>query len=220
MLIADLAGLLNRPLVPLAKELAPIDQPTTAIIRENECIGCSLCISACPVDAIIGAPQLMHTILQLDCTGCGLCLPPCPVDCIDLVPAHHSNLTRSLPDFSTPCIHCSACMPACPRQLAPQQLFLAANNPSQAEQLSLSSCIECSLCDRACPSELPLTQTFQAMKHNNRILANDRAMAARSEKKYIRHEQRLAGSANQVAVRPEAREAEALLDNLRSQINS
>lgn len=56
-----------------------------AIIREDECIGCTKCIQACPVDAIIGAAKQMHTVMGDECIGCGLCLPPCPVDCIDLV---------------------------------------------------------------------------------------------------------------------------------------
>ncbi len=56
-----------------------------AIIREDECIGCTKCIQACPVDAIIGAAKQMHTVIGDECIGCGLCLPPCPVDCIDLV---------------------------------------------------------------------------------------------------------------------------------------
>jgi electron transport complex protein RnfB len=55
-----------------------------AFIREDECIGCTLCIQACPVDAIVGANKLMHTVIQEECTGCELCIPPCPVDCIDL----------------------------------------------------------------------------------------------------------------------------------------
>lgn len=59
--------------------------PQLAVIREYECIGCTKCIQACPVDAIIGAAKLMHTVVSDECTGCGLCLPPCPVDCIDLV---------------------------------------------------------------------------------------------------------------------------------------
>ena len=57
-----------------------------AFIREEECIGCTKCIQACPVDAIVGAPKLMHTVVADLCTGCELCLPPCPVDCIDLLP--------------------------------------------------------------------------------------------------------------------------------------
>ena len=57
-----------------------------ARIDETACIGCTLCIAACPVDAIVGAAKLMHTVLAERCTGCELCLPPCPVDCIALVP--------------------------------------------------------------------------------------------------------------------------------------
>jgi len=58
-----------------------------AVIDESRCIGCTLCIDACPVDAIIGAAQLMHTVVEPWCIGCMLCIPPCPVDCIDQVPA-------------------------------------------------------------------------------------------------------------------------------------
>jgi electron transport complex protein RnfB len=56
------------------------------VIREAECIGCTKCIQACPVDAILGGPKLMHTVIAAECTGCDLCVEPCPVDCIDLVP--------------------------------------------------------------------------------------------------------------------------------------
>lgn len=59
--------------------------PQVAVIREAECIGCTKCIRACPVDAIIGGPKLMHTVIASECTGCDLCLEPCPVDCIDLI---------------------------------------------------------------------------------------------------------------------------------------
>jgi Na+-translocating ferredoxin:NAD+ oxidoreductase subunit B len=61
--------------------------PRTAVIDEQTCIGCTLCIEACPVDAIIGGSQRMHTVIKAECTGCGWCLPPCPVDCITLVEA-------------------------------------------------------------------------------------------------------------------------------------
>ncbi|MCP0914854.1 MULTISPECIES: RnfABCDGE type electron transport complex subunit B [Legionella] len=61
-------------------------QPSVARIREDECIGCTKCINACPVDAIIGSGKLLHAVLSHECTGCGLCVEPCPVDCIDLLP--------------------------------------------------------------------------------------------------------------------------------------
>jgi Na+-translocating ferredoxin:NAD+ oxidoreductase subunit B len=59
--------------------------PPVAVIDEEVCIGCTLCIEACPVDAIVGAAKLMHTVIAAECTGCRLCLPPCPVDCIAMV---------------------------------------------------------------------------------------------------------------------------------------
>ena len=61
-----------------------------ALIDEARCIGCTRCIDACPVDAIVGASGLMHTVVTKLCIGCDLCLPPCPVDCIDMVPAQAS----------------------------------------------------------------------------------------------------------------------------------
>lgn len=89
--VADaIAVLLNRPLFIAEASVWPIQadgrpQRMKAIIREDECIGCTKCISACPVDAIIGSGKVMHSILTDLCTGCELCIPPCPVDCIDLV---------------------------------------------------------------------------------------------------------------------------------------
>lgn len=72
--------------------------PSVAVIREAECIGCTKCIQACPVDAIIGSAKQMHVVLTQDCTGCGLCVEPCPVDCIDLVeieePAYERDSAR------------------------------------------------------------------------------------------------------------------------------
>jgi electron transport complex protein RnfB len=76
--------LLDRPAVALDPTLEPAPLPAVAFIREDECIGCFKCVRACPVDAILGAPQMMHTVIAAECTGCGLCLPPCPVDCIEL----------------------------------------------------------------------------------------------------------------------------------------
>lgn len=59
---------------------------TVAFIREAECIGCTKCIQACPMDAILGAAKQMHTVIADECTGCDLCVEPCPVDCIDMIP--------------------------------------------------------------------------------------------------------------------------------------
>ena len=89
--VADaLAILLKRPKLvaePSAWDIQADGRPQRmkAIILEDECIGCTKCISACPVDAIIGSGKLMHSILTDLCTGCELCIPPCPVDCIDLI---------------------------------------------------------------------------------------------------------------------------------------
>src|SRR5690606_34816648 len=65
--------------------------PQIAFIREAECIGCTKCIQACPVDAIVGAAKLMHTVIRNECTGCELCVAPCPVDCIDILPLAHDE---------------------------------------------------------------------------------------------------------------------------------
>ena len=81
-----LADLLGKEPVPLEDEGAASKVKSIAHIRENECIGCTLCIQSCPVDAIVGAAKQMHTVIASQCTGCELCLPPCPVECIEMVP--------------------------------------------------------------------------------------------------------------------------------------
>jgi electron transport complex protein RnfB len=84
--VAKLAALLGRAPRPLDPANGPCCEPLVAIIDEAACIGCTKCIQACPVDAIVGASRLMHTVIASWCTGCELCLPPCPVDCIALAP--------------------------------------------------------------------------------------------------------------------------------------
>ena len=84
--IRELADLLGVEPLPLNPENGSEQQPTVAVIDETTCIGCTLCIQACPVDAIVGATRQMHTVIVDECTGCDLCLPPCPVDCIEMVP--------------------------------------------------------------------------------------------------------------------------------------
>ena len=81
--VAKLADLLGREVKALEAEERP---KAVALIDEQTCIGCTLCIQACPVDAIVGAAKQMHTIIADLCTGCELCLPPCPVECITMEP--------------------------------------------------------------------------------------------------------------------------------------
>jgi len=85
--IARLANLLVQPLLPLNAHNGVERSRTRALIDEAACIGCTLCIQACPVDAIVGAAKQIHTVLADDCTGCDLCVAPCPVDCIAMVEA-------------------------------------------------------------------------------------------------------------------------------------
>ena len=83
--IATLADLLDVAAIPLDEEHGEeTEGPVVAYIREEECIGCTKCILACPVDAILGAAKQMHTVISSECTGCDLCIDPCPVDCIEL----------------------------------------------------------------------------------------------------------------------------------------
>ncbi len=80
--VRRLADLLGRDILPLAESVAP----AVAVVDEVLCIGCTHCRNACPVDAIVGSHQLMHTVIESECTGCALCVQPCPVDCISMRP--------------------------------------------------------------------------------------------------------------------------------------
>ncbi len=92
-----LADLLGRDPVPLEDQEAAEKPKSVALIIEKDCIGCTLCIQACPVDAIVGAPKQMHTVIAEECTGCELCIPPCPVECIVMVPVKPSLETWRWP---------------------------------------------------------------------------------------------------------------------------
>ncbi|MCY3840430.1 MAG: RnfABCDGE type electron transport complex subunit B, partial [Gammaproteobacteria bacterium] len=135
-----------------------MSEPVDAVARivEADCIGCALCIDACPVDAIAGASKYLHAVIPERCTGCELCIPACPVDCIDLVarsveftgppaPANASALA---------CIGCGRCEGACPVDLKPEVLHAAFE--TGATDTSVIDCIECSACTRACPSGIDL----------------------------------------------------------------
>jgi electron transport complex protein RnfB len=104
--VQALADLLDLEVIPLqeADEDSPGSEspgPIVAVIDEAVCIGCTLCIQACPVDAILGAAKQMHTVIEAECTGCELCIEPCPVDCIDMVPVKETvkNWKWSLPQY-------------------------------------------------------------------------------------------------------------------------
>lgn len=84
--VAKLAALLNKPIREIDPDCGQHEPLQVAVIEEEHCIGCTLCIQACPVDAIIGANKKMHTVLSDWCTGCDLCVAPCPVDCIVMMP--------------------------------------------------------------------------------------------------------------------------------------
>ena len=209
----------------------PAPENVLARIREEECIGCFLCTRACPVDAIIGAPGYMHTVIEDECTGCELCLPACPVDCIDLIPApeaitdtaehadiHASGALREerprpqehpgTAHGGQPCIGCNRCEPVCPAHLAPRELLWlsSAGKWDGARELGLQRCIECRLCDRACPSDIPLAHIFADGK---RVLAERAARDARAAHVKARFEARAERlAAEQDAIR--ARRAERL----------
>jgi electron transport complex protein RnfB len=96
--IVKLTALVNDQVKTLNPANGEFEVFKVAVIREDECIGCTKCIKACPVDAILGGPKLMHTVIEAECTGCDLCVDPCPVDCIDMVPA----LANIQPSWSLP----------------------------------------------------------------------------------------------------------------------
>jgi electron transport complex protein RnfB len=195
--IRALADLLGRPSKPLDHEIATT-RPTVVVIDEQRCIGCTLCIQACPVDAIIGASKLMHTVIESGCTGCNRCLPPCPVDCIEIVsrPEYARPVSANGPDVTpaqSPCIRCGGCARACPEMLAPQELYrLVANQRVElAGEAGLGACTECGECNAACPSQIPLVEW---LRHGKAELDNarlERAATVRAGHRFEAREARL-----------------------------
>lgn len=89
-----LADLTEQSSADFVEDMLAKQKPAqTVVIREDECIGCTKCIQACPVDAIMGAAKLMHTVISDECNGCELCIEPCPVDCIDIIPLEKPDKT-------------------------------------------------------------------------------------------------------------------------------
>jgi electron transport complex protein RnfB len=95
-----LAELLERPVKPLNTKFGKHTRKHIAKIVEKDCIGCMLCIKACPVDAIIGSNKMMHSVIDIECTGCELCLPPCPMDCIEMIRADTLPAQKPWEDYS------------------------------------------------------------------------------------------------------------------------
>ena len=218
--IASLALLLGREITELDESSGTGSKPVVAEIREAECIGCTLCIQACPVDAIIGAAQMMHTVISNECTGCELCLPPCPVDCIDINQLHEpgnfkNQIENQIPSQDHACIHCGLCMEACPKDLAPQQLLLFSDSVDIPESLGLFDCIECRICDGVCPSGIALTDTFQDMKRTVYLQKEATAMAEYAELRFNRRETRLIANTASIRHRPSKADTAALLANVK-----
>lgn len=100
--ITNLASLLNKERIPLDPVHGTETERNIAFIIEEDCIGCTKCIQACPVDAILGSSKRMHTVIESECTGCDLCVDPCPVDCIEMRPLPQSISQWQWPLPGTP----------------------------------------------------------------------------------------------------------------------
>jgi electron transport complex protein RnfB len=194
-----LSELLGRPIG------TPLDnpEPQRAVIDETRCIGCFLCVDACPVDAIVGSHRWMHTVIEDRCTGCELCLPPCPMDCIELLPAMTTQAEVIAPDRAglrfdgpgaaanadadeaDPCIRCGRCREVCPEGLYPELLWWACRDgvPAAARARDdLDACIECGLCNQECPSRIDLVASFRSARvalEAERTLADEAGRARR-----------------------------------------
>jgi electron transport complex protein RnfB len=203
-ILAQLTALLGE------SDLSPPTQSHTdmAYIREADCIGCTLCLEPCPVDAIVGAQGYTHTIITNQCTGCELCVAACPVDCIDMVTLAATSTPELLPVENSPaCIRCGACIPVCPVSLPVQSLLEMvdrANWPA-ADQLHVDKCIECGLCDEVCPSLIPLTAHFAYGKQRQAQNRAEEVTRIELKDRYSAHQDRLEAQSRRQADKRQAR---------------
>ena len=190
--IVALSRLLGRD-TPSEQSAATTTTPLIARIREADCIGCTLCIKACPVDAIVGAHEYMHSVIEQYCTGCELCVAPCPMDCIEMIETKPANITNQPVEAETACIHCDRCNDICPVDLPAHSLYqlIQAYNIDDAVGGGLTDCILCGSCDAVCPSHIPLTQIYRNAKHQYRSLSKQRRLAAQAQSRHEIHNTRL-----------------------------
>lgn len=183
---------------------APYPAPVRARIDEEWCIGCTKCLDACPVDAIIGAAHQLHAVLAFACTGCGLCVPPCPVDCIEMVaPAavgSGSDAARRATEHD-PCVPCGRCAPVCPEGLDPERLFRTVTtlDLTGAQNERLTACTGCGRCDEVCPSRIPLATTFAHAKAASATIAEADAASRQAVTRVAARERRLSTGPGQSA---------------------
>ena len=192
-LIAQLKDLMGDDAPQSHGDMATAPPIVVAVIDEAACIGCTLCLDPCPVDAIVGAQGFMHTVIEQECTGCELCIAPCPVDCISLETKPAPLAPAPVPLLGRGCINCGQCIDACPVALQPDQLVKLSNAQewAAAEALDLQRCIECGLCDRVCPSEINLAARFTDAKRTAAAQTAVEAEKQRIKTRYTAHQQRL-----------------------------
>lgn len=196
--LSALAKLLDREPTQLQPQQDSL--PSTARIVEKDCIGCTLCLEACPVDAIIGSYGYMHSVIEEQCTGCELCLPSCPMDCIEM---HASDtpsfIAEPVVNTGAACIHCGRCSEACPVALPAHNLYqlVHANDIRDAISSGLSECILCEACDVVCPSDIPLTAIYRSAKQQYRHEEQYRKLSFQAQQRHQAHNVRLSKIAQQ-----------------------
>ena len=182
--VVALSRLLGRELAN--KQLVTDKIPGVAQIREADCIGCTLCINACPVDAIVGAHECMHSVIEQYCTGCELCIAPCPMDCIEMIEIEHRKPDTETAKTEIACIHCDRCNDVCPVDLAAHSLYRLIHTADidAAINKGLSDCILCGSCDAVCPSHIPLSRIYRSAKYHYKNISEQRKQATQAQARY------------------------------------